>query len=101
MARCDGTLIESRTRIRRTSRSSCQPGSPARHNPGPRARVTMEEHHGDNRADMYIALAWMEVGSTIPVSGAIARYPYLSNGGLAGWIMGLAYWLANVSLPAI
>ena len=50
---------------------------------------------------MVIALAWMEVGSTIPVSGAIARYPYLSNGGLAGWILGLSYWLANVSLPAI
>ncbi len=29
------------------------------------------------------------------------RYPYLSNGGLAGWIMGLSYWLANISLPAI
>lgn len=50
---------------------------------------------------MVIALAWMEVGSAMPVSGAIARYPYLSNGGLAGWIMGLSYWLANVSLPAI
>lgn len=50
---------------------------------------------------MLIALAWMEVGTSIPVSGAIVRYPYLSNGGLAGWIMGLSYWLANVSLPAI
>jgi amino acid transporter len=50
---------------------------------------------------MLIALAWMEVGTSIPVSGAIVRYPYLSNGGLAGWILGLSYWLANVSLPAI
>ncbi|MDA3623907.1 APC family permease [Saccharopolyspora sp. WRP15-2] len=50
---------------------------------------------------MLIALAWMEVGTAIPVSGAIVRYPYLSNGGLAGWIMGLSYWLANISLPAI
>jgi amino acid transporter len=48
-----------------------------------------------------IALAWMEVGTAIPVSGAIVRYPYLSHGGLTGWIMGLSYWLANVSLPAI
>jgi amino acid transporter len=50
---------------------------------------------------MLIALAWMEVGTSIPVSGAIVRYPYLSNGGLAGWIMGLSYWLANVALPPI
>jgi amino acid transporter len=50
---------------------------------------------------MLIALAWMEVGTAIPVSGAIVRPPYLSNGGLAGWILGLSYWLANISLPAI
>ena len=50
---------------------------------------------------MIIALAWMEVGAAIPVSGGVVRYPYLSHGGLAGWIFGLSYWLANVSLPAI
>ncbi len=50
---------------------------------------------------MIIALAWMEVGTALPFSGAIVRYPYLSHGGLSGWIMGLSYWLANVSLPAI
>jgi amino acid transporter len=50
---------------------------------------------------MLIALAWMEVGTSIPVSGAIVRYPYLSNGGLASWIMGLSYWLADIAVPAI
>ncbi|MGV9713676.1 APC family permease [Gordonia sp. NPDC003424] len=50
---------------------------------------------------LLIALAWMEVGTALPFSGAIVRYPYLSHGGLTGWLMGLSYWLANVSLPAI
>jgi amino acid transporter len=50
---------------------------------------------------MLVALAWMEVGSALPRSGAIVRYPYLTHGGLTGWIMGFSYWLANVSLPAI
>ncbi|MFT3660176.1 MAG: APC family permease [Gordonia sp. (in: high G+C Gram-positive bacteria)] len=50
---------------------------------------------------LVIALAWMEVGTALPFSGAIVRYPYLSHGGLTGWILGLSYWLANVSLPAI
>jgi len=50
---------------------------------------------------MLIALAWMEVGSALPRSGAIVRYPYLTHGGLTGWIMGFSYWIANISLPAI
>ncbi|MFJ2116191.1 MULTISPECIES: APC family permease [unclassified Streptomyces] len=50
---------------------------------------------------LLVALAWMEVGAALPRSGAIVRYPYLTHGGLTGWIMGLSYWLANVSLPAI
>lgn len=50
---------------------------------------------------MLIALAWMEVGAALPRSGAIVRYPYLTHGGLTGWIMGFSYWIANVSLPAI
>ncbi|MDQ8705144.1 APC family permease [Streptomyces sp. LHD-70] len=48
-----------------------------------------------------IALAWMEVGAALPRSGAIVRYPYLTHGGLTGWIMGFTYWIANLSLPAI
>lgn len=50
---------------------------------------------------LLVALAWMEVGAALPRSGAIVRYPYLTHGGLTGWIMGLSYWLANVSLPPI
>ncbi|MDF2266194.1 amino acid permease [Streptomyces coacervatus] len=50
---------------------------------------------------MLIALAWMEVGAALPRSGAIVRYPYLTHGGLTGWIMGFSYWIANISLPAI
>ncbi|MER6424755.1 APC family permease [Streptomyces sp. NPDC001137] len=50
---------------------------------------------------MLIALAWMEVGAALPRSGAIVRYPYLTHGGLTGWLMGFSYWIANISLPAI
>jgi amino acid transporter len=50
---------------------------------------------------MVMALAWMEVGAALPRSGAIVRYPYLTHGGLTGWLMGFSYWVANVSLPAI
>ncbi|MET8182487.1 APC family permease [Streptomyces sp. NPDC005336] len=50
---------------------------------------------------LLIALAWMEVGAALPRSGAIVRYPYLTHGGLTGWIMGLTYWIGNLSLPAI
>ena len=48
-----------------------------------------------------MALAWMEIGAALPRSGAIVRYPYLTHGGLTGWLMGFSYWVANVSLPAI
>lgn len=48
-----------------------------------------------------IALSWMEVGAALPFSGAIVRYPYLSHGGLTGWLMGMSYWLANLALPPI
>lgn len=48
-----------------------------------------------------IALSWMEVGAALPFSGAIVRYPYLSHGGLTGWLMGMSYWLANIALPPI
>lgn len=50
---------------------------------------------------MLIALSWMEVGAALPFSGAIVRYPYLSHGGLTGWLMGMSYWLANLALPPI
>ncbi|MFJ9896413.1 APC family permease [Streptomyces sp. NPDC091280] len=50
---------------------------------------------------LMVALAWMEVGAALPRSGAIVRYPYLTHGGLTGWIMGFSYWIANVSLPPI
>lgn len=50
---------------------------------------------------LLIALSWMEVGSALPFSGAIVRYPYLSHGGLSGWLMGMSYWLANIALPPI
>ncbi|WP_051687775.1 APC family permease [Curtobacterium sp. S6] len=50
---------------------------------------------------LLIALSWMEVGSALPFSGAIVRYPYLSHGGMTGWLMGLSYWLANIALPPI
>ncbi|MGH3412103.1 MAG: APC family permease [Marmoricola sp.] len=48
-----------------------------------------------------IALAYAELGSMLPRSGAIVRYTYLSHGSFAGWVIGWAYWLSAVTIPPI
>ena len=48
-----------------------------------------------------IALAYLEVGTMLPRSGAVLRYPYLTHGAFTGWILGWGYWLAVVSIPPI
>ncbi|WP_137119663.1 APC family permease [Segeticoccus rhizosphaerae] len=48
-----------------------------------------------------IALAYAEIGSMLPRSGAIVRYTYLTHGSFAGWIIGWAYWLSAVTIPPI
>ncbi|HET7387112.1 MAG TPA: APC family permease [Nocardioidaceae bacterium] len=48
-----------------------------------------------------IALAYGELGSMLPRSGAIVRYTYLSHGSFNGWIIGWAYWLSAVTIPPL
>ena len=48
-----------------------------------------------------IALAYAELATMLPRSGAIVRYPYLTHGAFGGWMIGWAYWLSAVSIPPI
>ena len=50
---------------------------------------------------LLIALAYAEVATMLPRSGAIVRYPHLTHGGYTGFILGWAYLLASASVPAI
>jgi len=50
---------------------------------------------------LVIALVYAELGGMIPRSGAIVRYGQYSHGGLAGFLLGWAYFLSAVSVPAI
>lgn len=48
-----------------------------------------------------IGLAFGEVGGMLPRSGALVRYPELTHGSYAGWILGWTYWVSVVATPAI
>lgn len=48
-----------------------------------------------------VAVAYLEISVMLPRSGAVLRYPYLTHGRFAGWVVGWAYWLAVVSIPPI
>ncbi|MDA8322704.1 MAG: APC family permease, partial [Actinomycetota bacterium] len=48
-----------------------------------------------------IAFTYMEPAGMLPRSGAIVRYPALTHGSYTGWIMGWAYWLSAITVPAI
>ncbi len=48
-----------------------------------------------------IALTYLELGSMLPRSGGIVRYTYLTHGSLSGWIIGWAYWISVVAIPAL
>src|SRR5947199_10704356 len=48
-----------------------------------------------------LALVYAELGSTYPVSGGTARYPFLSFGALGGFTGGWMAWLYNVTIPPI
>jgi amino acid transporter len=50
---------------------------------------------------MIIALTYAEVAGMLPRTGAIVRYPSLTHGGYTGSIIGWAYLLSAVSVPAI
>ncbi len=48
-----------------------------------------------------ISLTYLELGSMLPRSGGIVRYTYLTHGSLSGWIIGWAYWISVVAIPAL
>ncbi|MHB8296490.1 MAG: APC family permease [Acidimicrobiales bacterium] len=50
---------------------------------------------------LLIALTYAEVAGMLPRSGAIVRYPHLTHGGYTGFILGWAYLLSAVTVPAI
>ncbi|MDQ0993881.1 APC family permease [Streptomyces sp. V3I7] len=50
---------------------------------------------------MVIALAWIELGAMLPMTGTVVRYPYLTHGAFTGWIVGWAAWLFALSIPAV
>lgn len=50
---------------------------------------------------IFIAVSYMEPAGTIPRSGAIVRYPALTHGAYTGWMLGWAYWLSAITVPAI
>jgi len=48
-----------------------------------------------------ISLTYLELGAMLPRSGGIVRYTYLTHGSLSGWIIGWAYWISVVAIPAL
>lgn len=52
-------------------------------------------------AVLLIGLVYAELGSMLPESGSIVRYPHYTHGHLTGFIMGWAAWIAYASVPAI
>lgn len=48
-----------------------------------------------------IGLSFSEMAAALPRSGGLARYPELTHGNYAGWILGWTYWVAAVAVPAI
>jgi amino acid transporter len=50
---------------------------------------------------IFIAFTFMEPSGMLPRSGAIVRYPALTHGAWTGWLLGWAYWLSAITVPAI
>jgi amino acid transporter len=50
---------------------------------------------------IFIAFSYMEPAGMLPRSGAIVRYPALTHGAYTGWMLGWAYWLSAITVPAI
>ena len=50
---------------------------------------------------LIIALTYAELAGMLPRTGAIVRYPSLTHGGYTGSIIGWAYLLSAVTVPAI
>jgi amino acid transporter len=50
---------------------------------------------------IFVAFSYMEPAGMLPRSGAIVRYPALTHGAYTGWMLGWAYWLSAITVPAI
>jgi amino acid transporter len=50
---------------------------------------------------VFVAFSYMEPAGMLPRSGAIVRYPALTHGPWTGWLLGWAYWLSAITVPAI
>lgn len=50
---------------------------------------------------LFIALTYAEISGMLPRSGAIVRYPHLTHGGFAGYLLGWSYFLSAVAVPTI
>ncbi len=50
---------------------------------------------------IFVGLAYAEIASSIPKTGGIVRYPHYTHGGFVGYLIGWAYFLSAVSVPAI
>ncbi len=50
---------------------------------------------------LFIALTFAEITSALPKSGSIVRYPHYAYGGYVGYIMGWAYLLGAMTVPAV
>ncbi len=50
---------------------------------------------------LLIAVAYAEVATMLPRSGAVVRYPHLTHGSFTGFLLGWAYLIASASVPAI
>lgn len=52
-------------------------------------------------AVLLIGFVYAELGSMLPESGSIVRYPHYTHGHLTSFIMGWAAWIAYSSVPAV
>lgn len=50
---------------------------------------------------LLIALNYAEVAGMLPRSGAIVRYPHLTHGSYAGYMLAWAYFLTAITVPTI
>ncbi|WP_338601944.1 APC family permease [Sulfolobus tengchongensis] len=50
---------------------------------------------------IFIGLAYAELGSAIPKTGGIVRYPHYTHGSYTGYILGFLYLLSAMTVPAI
>ncbi len=50
---------------------------------------------------MFIALCYAEVAGMLPRTGALVRYPHITHGSFAGFLLGWSFFLAGVTTPTI